>query len=234
MQPPTFSAQAMTPALLRRTLQEVGACLLTDFPCGDLPLLERTVQSWGQPVYEERNIAGGMVFEVTVDQTAEMPAYASTPYAFDCHTDCAEFAEVPDAVLLLCEQAAAQGGESLWAPVDALLPYLSSESLLQLQKPQFPFKSQWRPVLDLGDTGEIEVRYQPLAFLLSEQLGVWQKSQAQAIALAEFAHALQQTVQCFSLKPGDCFVLHNRRSLHGRLAFQGQRLLKRVRFYLKA
>ncbi len=231
---PTFAAATVTPEVLGQTLREVGACILKDFPCNDRTFLEQQVRAWGEPVIEARNLEGGMVFEVTVDTSAELPAYAATPYAFDCHTDCAEFAEPPDTVLLLCEQAAELGGESLWVPLDAVIPHLSYETLRQLQKPQFYFKGHSHPILSLGSTGEIEVRYQPLAFMLSEQLGVWHKTPDQAAALAEFAQALAQTVQIFNLVPGDCFVFHNRRSLHGRTAFQGQRLLKRVRFNFKA
>ena len=231
---PTFAAATVTPEVLGRTLREVGACILKDFPCHDRSFLEQQVRAWGEPILEARNLDGGMVFDVTVDHSAELPAYASTPYDFDCHTDCAEFTEPPDTVLLLCEQSAEQGGESLWVPLDAVIPHLSYETLRQLQKHQFYFKGHVHSILSLGTTGEIEARYQPLAFTLNEQLGVWQKTPEQAAALDEFAHAVAQEVQRFTLAPGDCFVFHNRRSLHGRTAFQGARLLKRVRFNFKA
>jgi alpha-ketoglutarate-dependent taurine dioxygenase len=77
------------------------------------------------------------------------------------------------------------------------------------------------------------VRYQPTHFALAEALKCWQKTPAQQQALTNFEAALAQECVSFLLQPGDALLLNNHRSLHGRQAFQGQRLLKRVRFNLQ-
>ncbi len=222
----------MTSAQLQETLSRSKACILSGFPLGDHAYLQHRVQAWGTPVLEARNLEGGMIYAVSVDHQSDLPAYANTPYAFGFHTDCSEFDEPPNTVLLLCEQIAESGGESTVVDLDHVIPHLAFETLLQLQKPQFYFKPVLQPILSLNTQQDIEVRYQPTHFVLGEKLKLWQKTAAQQEALADFEAALAREAVSFLLQPGDALLLNNRRCLHGRKAFEGQRLLKRVRFNL--
>lgn len=224
----------MTATQLQTTLTQTKACIVKGFPSGDHAYLQRRVRAWGTPLLEPRNLEGGMIYNVCIDQASELPAYANTPYAFGFHTDCSEFEDPPDTVLLLCEQTADSGGESVVVNLDHVIPHLTFESLLQLQKPHFYFKPALHPILSLNAQQEIEVRYQPTHFALAEALNIWQKTPAQQQALANFETALALEGVSFLLQPGDALLLNNRRSLHGRQAFRGQRLLKRVRFNLQS
>jgi alpha-ketoglutarate-dependent taurine dioxygenase len=230
---PTFSLAEITLTQLQETLSQSKACIIKGFPIGDADYLQSRVQEWGVPLLEPRNLEGGMIYEVCVDATSHLPAYANTSYAFGFHTDCSEFESPPDTVLLLCEQAAPSGGESVAVDLDRAIPHLSFETLLQLQKPQFFFKPMLHSILSLNTQQAIEVRYQPTHFVLGEHLKLWQKTPAQQQALANFETALAQEAVSFLLQPGEALLLNNRRCLHGRQAFQGQRLLKRVRFNLQ-
>lgn len=231
---PTFSAATVSLSTLRETLCYEKACILSGFTIGDHEQLKKSVQNWGVPILEPRNLRGGMIYEVCIDQHSDLPAYANTSYAFDFHTDCSEFSHPPDTVLLLCEQKAESGGESLLVDLDAVIPHLSFETLLQLQKPSFYFKPKLHPILSLNTQQEIVVRYQPAHFVLGEKLGLWHKTEAQRQALANLEAVIYQEAISFLLQPGDALLLNNQRCLHSRNAFKGQRLLKRVRFNLQA
>lgn len=228
------SPRAASLDAIQAALVQSGGCLIKDFPLHNDDAIVEQVLAWGEPLHESRNAVQSILYTVQVDETDTLPAYADTPYYFSCHTDCAEFAEPPDTVLLLCDTPADQGGASLWAPIDAVVAHLSAETLLELQKPAFPFKSSFYPILELGTADEITVRYQPIALVLSESAGLWQSTPAQNAAIHAFEEALQRETQRFTLEKGDCWLLNNRRILHGREAFVGPRVLRRARFYLKA
>ena len=231
---PTFASAEVRVNELRATLAESKACIVKDFPAGDYDYLQHRIRAWGTPLLEARNLEGGMIYNVCIDHQSELPAYANTPYAFGFHTDCSEFEAPPDTVLLLCEQTAEVGGESVVVDLDRVIPHLTFETFLQLQKPHFYFKPALHPVLSLNAQEEITVRYQPTHFALAEALNCWQKTPAQQQALENFEAALAQECVRFLLRPGDALLLNNHKSLHGRQAFQGQRLLKRVRFNLQS
>lgn len=232
---PTFlAAEEVTLSGLREVLSQSKACIIKGFPIGDPEYLKSKVCDWGDPVLEPRNLEGGMIYDVCVDHQSDLPAYANTPYAFGLHTDCSEFQVPPDTVFLLCEQAAESGGESVVVDLDRIIPHLDFETLLQLQKPRFYFKPTLHSILSVNAQNTIEVRYQPTHFVLGEKLDIWAKTAAQQKALFNFERVLAQEAICFLLQPGDALLLNNRQCLHGRQSFQGQRLLKRVRFNLQS
>ncbi len=221
---------------LQHVLAHQRACIIQGFPVEEQhQTLKAMVHQLGRPLLEARNIDGGMVYPVTPDRVSPTPAYVDTPYTFDCHTDCAEFKHVPEGVVLLCETPAESGGDTLWVDLEDILPELSYETLLQLQKPVFNFRIHKAPILRVNPlTEHVEIRYHgamlALTDSLAEEVGFLARSPELLAACEELESKAQEKTQQFKLATGDCLVLDNTRSLHGRTAFSGHRLLKRVRF----
>jgi hypothetical protein len=165
--------------------------------------------------------------------------------AFSLHNDSANFEEPHTHVVLACVRSEqGQGGESLVVRADALAEELQRRgddaNLKLLSDPVFPFLAGVPHPDDivagpvLYQTGERwEVRY-------SEQfvkggLRVHALDAAHAEALECFEELLDTPglTERFTLRPGDFWVLENRRWLHGRreIDTRADRLLKRCKVY---
>ncbi|PKL76116.1 MAG: hypothetical protein CVV27_11910 [Candidatus Melainabacteria bacterium HGW-Melainabacteria-1] len=216
-------------AQVHEALQLAAGCIVSGMPCpdGDAPL-EALSLELGEPLYEPHNLRGGMVCRVEVEP-GELRPYANTPFYFPGHTDCADHAEPSDTVLLLCQQPAVSGGESFVAPLDEILKHLSLSDLLALQAPRFYFRYGYLPVLS-ASKGLHRIRYNRLMFEMFQP-------PEQLAELNPLLDRLDQAIQAvafhFRLTAGDCLILDNQRSVHGRTAFEpaaeSARLMKRVR-----
>lgn len=227
-QPNMMALAAQIRPLLQPT-PEAGICVIRHFPIEtDHGALLALTHQLGEPLLEAHNINGGAVCAVQVDHGGR-PAYANTPHVFPCHTDCADFEQPPDVVLLLCEKQAQAGGESYWIPLKDVLPQLTSAQIEQLSQPLFPFRTNLYPIL-----APWGIRYNRLMIDLYWRLYQWGTPELVALMNA-LDEVLAQHRQVFSLQVGDCLLLNNHHLLHGRGAFDenSDRLLKRVRFHLR-
>lgn len=221
---------------LHAVLQAGGAALLPDFPIeADHRSLKALAQALGEPLLEEHNTDGGMVCPVKVEPPGAETPYANTPLRFPCHTDCSDFARVPDVVIMLCERQAGSGGESLLASVDALAQRLEPADILALQRPDFLFRAAQYPILFVQE-GSLCMRYNRTMIELFQQVYEWPENPAEQALFDRLDAAIASVSERFLLRAGDCIVLNNYRMLHGRESFapDAQRLLQRVRLGLKA
>lgn len=222
-------------AIKTALLAKPGGCIVTEMPCrDDDTALEQLSYALGAPLLETHNLRGGMVCRVEVESHADRP-YASTSLHFPGHTDCVDYAEPPDTVLLLCERPAVSGGESFAAHLDDFLPLLSAEDIFALNKADFYFRYGYLPILTLQQR-KVMIRYNRI---MLDLFCPERKPEHEAL-LDRLDTAIQSVSFTFSLQQGECLILNNHTMVHGRAAFvdsqsnqtQG-RLLKRSRLSLR-
>lgn len=212
----------------------LGACLVRNMPCPeDNNTLETLALALGTPLLEKRNIEGGMTCRVEPEPNNPVPVYANTPYQFLGHTDCSDFANPPDTVFLLCESPAESGGESVLSPLSKILPLLSLEVILGLQQARFLFGNGYCSVLSQKQ-GKNAIRYNRVLMDVYRQAHELPREAELERWLDDLDQAIYSTQYCFKLQKSDCLIMNNQTTVHGRLAFDGEkRLLKRVRLTLK-
>lgn len=230
----SLPAAELQVAIRRALAAPLGACVLQGVPLSaDDMALEQLAAELGTPLLEAHNLRGGMTCRVELEPDNEIPPYANTPYEFKGHTDCSDFPEPPDGVLLLCEQAAESGGESLLAPLAEILPLLSFEALLGLQQARFLFRKRRFPIL-FQRAGVNAIRYNRQLSQLFEQVDNLHSDPEAEVWQNQLDRAIVQVQRSLLLRPGECLILNNATTVHGRRAFSGgRRLLKRIRLQLK-
>ncbi len=211
-----------------------GVCIIKNFPVSeDDSELVRFSKALGEPVTETRNIDGKYVYRVEVNNSLKVPTYANTSYQFLCHTDCCEFEEPPDTVILLCEKQAESGGESHVVFGEALINYFSITEFNLLSQPVFPFEGAFRPIVSL-ENDQIVFRYNRVnidfyikAFDLNIEAKIIQ-------VLDKLDDVMDKNKISFILGESECLILNNKTILHGRSSFSesSNRLMKRVRLIL--
>jgi alpha-ketoglutarate-dependent taurine dioxygenase len=160
-------------------------------------------------------------------QMAALPGCVGFSLAELCpHTEASATAEPPGLVALSCEQPAPAGGVSFL--VDAAAVYreladLRPTALAALSADDaavFGGDAGFRgPVFDRRVDGRVQVR------LRLDNLASFDVSEA---ALAELRSAISRHTRWLPLTAGQAFVIDNRRILHGRTAFSGQRRVYRM------
>lgn len=222
-----FNLADLTRQIQDALVSPVGSCIVQGVPCSeDNTALEALASALGEPLLEPHNLNGGMVCRVEVEADEHRP-YANTPWHFPAHTDCTDHLNPPHTVLLLCEQPAVTGGDSMLALLPEVLGRLSPDDLFALQEAQFYFRFGYLSILTLSQ-GRIAIRY-------SRQMLEMFKPSERPFTLVELLDRLDQAIAAvsftFSLHRGDCLILNNHSTLHGRTSFEddGTRLLKRVR-----
>lgn len=223
-------------AIKTALLTKPGGCIVTEMPCSDDDAaLEQLSYALGEPLLETHNLRGGMVCRVEVESHADRP-YASTSLHFPGHTDCVDYADPPDTVLLLCERPAASGGESFAAHLDDFLPLLSAEDIFALNKADFYFRYGYLPILTLQQR-KVAIRYNRI---MLDLFCPDQNPEREAL-LDRLDAAIQSVSFRLSLQQGECLILNNHTTVHGRSAFVDKpgkqaelgRLLKRSRLSLQ-
>ncbi|WP_422770543.1 TauD/TfdA family dioxygenase [Plantactinospora sp. WMMC1484] len=201
--------------------------------------------AFGPVVVAGNGIPSALVFDVTPRPTASGLSDAGTSRGtgeFGLHSDSANFARPHAFVALGCVRAeVGHGGESLLVSAEAIASTLFAEdrrhSLRALAEPVFPFPNHegivHGPIL-WHTNGRWWVRYREPASTAADR---WPGlDEPHTTALADFEAVLRRPdlVAEFVLRPGDLFVLDNRRWLHGRRAFTAaaNRLLKRCKMLL--
>jgi len=152
---------------------------------------------------------------------------------FPLHTD-EYFNDKPSRfVLLLCMTPADVGGTTLVAHIDDIVADLDEPTREALMRPVFPTQVGPRPLLEKTGDGW-GMRFNELEIRRAKQVNGTQntplpkESVAAIIAMRESA---ERNMRRYDLKTGDCLVICNHRTLHGRTEFSGKahRLMKRVR-----
>jgi alpha-ketoglutarate-dependent taurine dioxygenase len=219
--------------LLRRD----GALVVWDFPIAtDAPLV-RFASDLGRVSETAVTAAGGG--RSLVHDVAALPEPLLNPHGqvvlstttdpFDLHTDDYFLPEPSDVVILLCVRQAGVGGESLIAPLDEVLGRLDATTRALLHEPVFP--TPFGPVAILTEVGgSARVRYNRSTIRLLAANGVAVPA-PHADALDAFDGAARASSRTFRLSAGQCLVADNGRLLHGRRAFEGHRLLRRMKVY---
>lgn len=231
---PTLSWQSDVQALAN-TVQTVLAAhhgvILQQMPdSSEHQALLALSQALGTPLQEPHNLAGGAVCEVRVESGDGLIAYANTPYYFPAHTDLAELASPPEVVLLHCIRPALEGGESFVILVDALIADLSHTAQRLLSQPCALLRDAFLPILWQTPDGVWCMRYNRMMTELSRRLQALEADPMETV-WDQLDSLISEKIQPFALHAGDCLILNNHRTLHGRTAFvdRGERLLKRVR-----
>jgi Taurine catabolism dioxygenase TauD, TfdA family len=157
---------------------------------------------------------------------APLPAPPSTPNsagftrsALTPHTDRSQSAHPPALLCFLVESGPASGGESVLIDAKRICGTVAPAQLdvvqraLWLDDPTTGFR---QPLLSL-DNGLLIVRYR------NDRVAAPQSSSPGAAALlAEFERA-QDPILRRTLRPGEGYLIHNHRILHGRTGFDGSR-----------
>lgn len=157
---------------------------------------------------------------------------STTNLYFPLHTD-EYFAESPSRfVLLLCLTPAETGGTTLVAHIDDIVADLDAETRAALMKPMYPTQVGPRPLLEETPDGH-SIRFNELEVIRAKEFNrqLLPLPEESRRAIAQLRAAAERHTRRYDLKTGDCLVIHNHRTLHGRTAFSGNahRLMKRVR-----
>jgi gamma-butyrobetaine hydroxylase len=228
----TYQSVTSDPAALKRWLgwvDALGFALLRDVPVVPGTVCE-VVRLFG---YVRETNYGRLFDVVSVEQPHNL---AFTAMALGNHTDNPYRDPVPQLQLLHCLDAAAEGGESVVVDGFAVADRLRHEdpsAFAILARTAVPFRYVEEGAVDLRDAmpligldvggGLKAVRYN------NRSIGPLdidpEKVPAFYAAYRRFARLLHDPSMTvgFRLKPGDLFIVDNRRVLHGRRGFSGGR-----------
>lgn len=197
----------------------------------DVPTERNEVLKVARSLTYERPTGYGVVFDVVVEPSEEINlAYSSQE--FDLHSDLTYRETSPGVQLLHCIRNSTEGGLSYFSDASYAAKLLQqSEPILFEVLLQFPitftvrdpyrdmhFRIQ-RPVLTLDYQGNIsDIYYSPFTL---PPIGYKNDIKLFYLAIDKFTRLLQSEESKFIAKmdPGDLFIFHNRRVLHGRSAY---------------
>jgi alpha-ketoglutarate-dependent taurine dioxygenase len=152
---------------------------------------------------------------IPINDDGGKPLKSANRDSFDLHTDQSFVAQPCRYVLLHCWRTAESGGETLLASKDDLLAMASRPLTIALS--QYRFRYPCGEIVTVGS----QLRFCADSIALERPDDArWRDHIAAALA------AVQRT---FELRSGDLLIIDNHRCAHGRRAFAGQRLLKRLR-----
>ena len=176
----------------------------------------------------------GRLFDVvSVEQPLNL---AVTPLALGNHTDNPYRDPVPQLQLLHCLEAAGEGGESIVVDGFAAAERLRRETPAAfevLSRIKVPFRyvepgavdlRHWAPLIELDPGGDLRtIRYNSRSIgpidLDPEEVPAFYAAHRR---FGQILHDPAMSVG-FKLRPGDLFIVDNRRVLHGRRGFGGGR-----------
>ncbi|RYD58638.1 MAG: hypothetical protein EOP56_03365 [Sphingobacteriales bacterium] len=157
---------------------------------------------------------------------------STTNYVFPLHTDSCCLEKPADVVVLYCVTNASEGGESLLANVNDIIPLLPEDYVDFLLNRRYDINMRPFVLLEKVE-GTYHIRLQlgdMLAFCRPDEKEQMQEELKMLIdVLADPANFI--TVK---LKPDECLIVNNRTCLHGRYSFEdgSKREFLRSRSYL--
>ena len=208
--------------------------IIENFPCSETDsALNEFTYALGEPVLEKRNRNNSSVYRVEINNHLSLPVYANTAYEFSGHTDCADFDNPPDTVVMLCERPSEIGGDSFLVNLETVLEEFSFKDVQMLNEPVYIFGKNYYPILSLKNTF-LAIRYNRVYFDFCIRLNQLEIEPEKLELINRLDNAINACKYVFSLKSGDCLLLNNQRILHGRESFpeNSDRLIKRVRLNL--
>lgn len=220
-----------------------GAVLVRGFPCTDEQLLQFGLALGTPSLAGAHAVSSNPIFDIEVvgagrTDNVGLLIYSTTSLDFPFHTDEYREAQSVDAVITLCVRPDDAGrGGSFFVPLEPVTIGLSAGTLAQLQTPQFPTEYGLCAILFRDAKGATAVRYNRREIDRFSDLRGVPLSPHAVQALAEFEAALagcKETTEIL-LGAGDCLILNNRTTLHGRTALSdgSSRLVKRLRLHRK-
>jgi hypothetical protein len=233
---PTFALS------LKNTLWREGAVIVDSIPYAANAALLDVASMLGDPVtagthFPDHPLEDEIVYRIEprnegqgIRDENDRVIFSTTDGVFDCHTDGYHNRENIDVVLMLCVRGDA-AAMSIVAHIDDLLDRLDPDEQQILGAPVYPSLNGPVPILDTRN-GRTSVRFN-LAEIERFLPGDATAFTPPYLTAARHLNALSKDPQIqstFSLQPGQCLVLDNRRVLHGRLSLSkgSRRLLKRV------
>jgi alpha-ketoglutarate-dependent taurine dioxygenase len=187
-----------------------------------------------------QTVRGVYVWPVSARRVGRGATFSETDERAPMHTD-SQFRDEPeDAFALLCLQQASEGGASVLQRADAILDYMRRHhprELELLRSHSVPFMApdafetdgvSWHPVV--GPRGLVW-RWDTLRRGLRHAAPLSPSLRHALVVFRDLVESLPPTE--VALARNEVLVVDNRRCLHGRTAFQGHRLLYRVRFNWK-
>ena len=212
-----------------------GICIIKNLPISEdnIALIELS-EKLGEPISEKRNIDDKTVYRVEINKDLEVPTYANTEYEFWCHTDCAEYNEPPDTILLLCENPSETGGESFVIHIDEIKAQLSNLEIFNLGTKAYPFRNYYYPIITLESEDKLNIRYNRTMIDFTLQLTDIKLEEKYIHLMDKLDQIINDSKYVFKLNKGECLITSNKTILHGRAAFPPteKRLMKRIRLYL--
>lgn len=219
---------------VKQLLKTTGVCIIKNFELSenDLSFIKFS-EILGEPINEERNINGKTIYRVEVNKNLDVPTYANTEYEFWCHTDCSDFDEPPDTILLLCEKPSEIGGETFLIPIKEVCEKLSNNEVFLLTHKAFPIRGLIFPILTIKDD-EIHVRYNRVSIDASLKIAEINLETMYLNVINKLDKIINENKFSIKLNKGECLVTTNNTILHGRNSFpeNSERLMKRIRLYL--
>ena len=236
----SYSDSVPSKAELLDAIDDVGCVLVRNVPTETNAALCSLASRVGHAIRPEGPSTTGRVENDIVYRVEPggcgAAAHSHTRSAFECHTDGFRCERVPDVVLLLTVRAADSGGETILIDADSLVQTLDPSVIADLLVPRYRFGSVTRAILprtigraqiafNAFDTAGVPVRSR--STISDLELRAMLRRDTSAFALREAIRTFD-TPFVSKLERGDCLVLNNRRVLHGRKAFEGSRLVRRV------
>ncbi len=198
--------------------------LIHNFPNDD-KVLKDFINNMGEPMVDARS--QDTIFEVKISKRKQFfKSYANSNYYFSLHTDCSDFATIPDGLVMLCVHPAEQGGESIFIHLTDMLSNLTEQEIAFLLDKQWLFRNQHRSILSLDESGYRicynRIMMEGYASLTDEELSF----------LDNFDKLLVEHAISYKLQANDLVLCNNHKLLHGRTDFDedSNRLIKRIRF----
>lgn len=220
---------------VKKYLKKTGICIIKDFePSSNDSMLIKFSEVLGNPIHEERNIDGKTIYRVEIQKNLDIPTYANTEYEFWCHTDCSDFDDPPDTIILFCENPSNTGGESFFISIQDICEKLSNNEIFLLTHKAFPIRGDIFPILTLVDN-KIHIRYNRISIDTSIKLANIPLEPIYLNVINKLDSIINENKLIVKLNKYDCLITSNNTILHGRNSFpeNSDRLMKRIRLNLK-
>jgi len=184
----------------------------------------------------KEQVEDGFVYRVTSTASSSKRAISQTNKEFLLHTDGTKSNVVPDFIALMMIKPAISGGQSVFLDSWSVLSNFTDSELQGILSLSYQTRFGKRKILEVkGDRFQIKFNPYELAkelnpsLTITGDLDVGNAFNEQPL-ISQLCRIFSTSGKClkYYLSPGDCIILDNRRILHGRTAFHGTRLLKRV------